>query len=76
MEERQVEKCKDNLLFFHIYRIFSLFNLTFFHIFHISSIFDFPFFHIFHIISLFSAVFSESFLNSEIDIENMEEKIS
>jgi hypothetical protein len=43
-----------NIIFFHIFPIFSLFNLLFFHIFHIFSLFNLPFLHIFHIFSLFN----------------------
>jgi len=53
--------CQFNLLFFHIFPIFSLFNLLLFRIFQICSLFSLPFFHIVQIISLFNLLFFRIF---------------
>jgi hypothetical protein len=37
--------CLDNVFFFHIFHIFSLFTSPFLHIFHIFSLFNLLFFH-------------------------------
>jgi hypothetical protein len=54
-------KYEFNLLFLHIFHIFSLFNLPFFHIFPIFSLFHLLFFHIVHILSLFDLLFFHIF---------------
>jgi hypothetical protein len=55
-----------NLLFFHIFHIFSHFTLLFFHIFHISSQFSSVFSKSFHYSTFLSFIFN--------DLENMEER--